>query len=243
MKTVLITGASRGIGRATAIAFAKEGYNVVINYNLSEDKAKKLTNQLINEGLSAACKRADVSKYSDAENLINFTINRFGGIDVLVNNCGISKYGLITDLTRGEWDELFNVNVGSVYNCTKFALNNMIQNKSGSIVNVSSIWGITGASCEVAYSAAKAAIIGFTKALAKEVGPSGINVNCVAPGVINTDMIANLSAEDIKMIKEETPLGMIGEPCDIAKTILYLANDSSRFITGQVISPNGGIVI
>ena len=238
MKTVLITGASRGIGAQTARIFAENGYRVIINYNKSKDAAEVLAKEL---GASIIC--ADVSQKSDVELMFSQIQNEFGGVDILVNNAGIAQAKLFTDITEEEWDKMFSVNVKGIFNCTKAALPYMIHKKSGKIINISSIWGITGASCEVHYSASKAAVIGLTKALAKELGPSGITVNCVAPGVVETDMCALLSPEDISALKDETPLGCIGTPDDIAKTVLFLASGGGDFLTGQVISPNGGMVI
>lgn len=238
MKTVLITGASRGIGAETARIFAENGYRVIINYNKSKDAALSLAEEI---GARAIC--ADVSKQSDVCEMFNQIENEFSGVDILVNNAGIAQAKLFSDITEEEWDKMFSVNVKGMFNCTKAALSYMINKKSGKIINISSIWGIAGASCEVHYSASKAAVIGFTKALAKELGPSGITVNAVAPGVIMTDMCASLSEEDIEALKEETPTGKTGTPRDIAETILFLASSGGDFLTGQIISPNGGIVI
>ena len=166
-----------------------------------------------------------------------------GGVDVLVNNAGIAQFKLFSDIKEEEWDKMFDVNVKGMFNCTQAAIPFMIHKKSGKVINISSIWGIAGASCEVHYSASKAAVIGFTKALSKELGPSGICVNCVAPGVVKTDMCESLSEEDFEALKEETPIGRIAKPEDISKTVLFLAGSGADFITGQVISPNGGIVI
>ena len=242
-RTVLITGASRGIGRETAILFAKKGFNVVINYSKSELKAKLLASELIAQGLSAAAIKADVANRKQVENMVNIANRLFGNINILINNAGISQQKLFTDIMESEWDEIFNVNVKGMYNRIKSVLPSMISNHEGKIINISSIWGITGASCEVAYSATKAAVIGLTKALAKEVGPCGITVNCVAPGVIDTEMNGNLDDETILSLKEATPLGVIGKSSDIAQSLLFLASDQANFITGQVISPNGGFVI
>lgn len=236
-KTVLITGGAKGIGEAVAREFADKGYKVIVNYNKSREKALTLAGEI---GAETIC--GDVSKWEDAKKIVEYAASFTGKIDVLVNNAGVSlTQQLITDTTDEEWDNLFSVNVKGCFNCSKAALTYMINEHSGSIVNISSIWGITGGSCEVAYSASKAAVIGFTKALAKEVGPSGIKVNCVAPGVIDTDMNAHLSESDMSALKEETPLGIIGTPADVAKTAIYLAE--AGFVTGQVISPNGGMVI
>lgn len=242
-KTILITGASRGIGRATAILFAQKGYNTIINYNNSEKEATDLYNSLNEKGLSVRLFKADVSKRSEVNAMINFCIGEFGSIDILVNNAGISKDKLFTDITDEDWNEMMNVNLNGVFYCTQKALQYMISQKSGKIINISSIWGLVGGSCEVHYSTSKAAVIGFTKALAKEVGPSNIQVNCVAPGVIQTDMISSVSDDILEILKEETPLMRLGTPSDIAQCVFYLASTGADFITGQVISPNGGMVI
>ncbi len=243
MKTVIITGASRGIGKATAMCFAKAEYNVIINYNKSKQSANNLKMQLLQKGFSVDLFKADVSQINEAQELIEYTASRFGSIDVLVNNCGISHYGLFTDCSEYDFQSVINTNVFSAFNCTKFALPYMIKNHSGKIINISSIWGITGASCEVLYSTSKAAIIGFTKALAKEVAPSSINVNCVAPGVVDTDMIKDFSSDEIKELEKSIPVNRIAKPFEIAETILFLASEKADYITGQVISPNGGFVI
>ncbi len=236
-KTVLITGGAKGIGEAIARIFHKNGYNTVITYNKSEKKALKLQ-----EELGIYVTRCDVSDEESVKKAVEFASKITGKIDVLVNNAAQSlAQKLITETTSYEWTNIFDVNVRGSFYCCKEVLPFMINEKCGSIINISSIWGITGGSCEVAYSASKSAIIGLTKALAKEVGPSNITVNCIAPGVIDTDMNSHLSKYEIEALKEETPLGVIGEPCDVAETAFYLAQ--SRFITGQVISPNGGMVI
>jgi len=240
-KTVLVTGGSRGIGKAICKLLATEGYNVVLNYNKSEAQALEIKTELKNIGYNIEIFKADVSIMDQVKDLIKFTINKFGTIDILINNAGISKWGLFTDLTESEWDEIINVNLKSVFNVTSNALPYMINQKSGCIINISSVWGISGASCEVAYSASKAGIIGLTKALAKEVGPSNIRVNAIAPGMINTDMNSNINEEIKNEIKEEIPLNKIGEPEDIAKCILWLANDS--YTTGQVICIDGGWIV
>jgi 3-oxoacyl-[acyl-carrier protein] reductase len=242
-KTALITGATRGIGNEIAKMFAIDGYNVVINYLNSEETAENLCKQLYEKGYNAMKVKADVSNREEVEMMIKTVQNKFGDIDVLVNNAGIAQQKLFTEISNLDWDRIFDVNVKGVFNCSQMVLPKMIQNKKGKIINISSMWGLTGASCEVHYSASKAAVIGLTKALAKEVGPSNIQVNCVAPGVINTDMNADLNNQDIEDIKEQTPLGMIGSVKDIAETVLFLASDKANFITGQIISPNGGMVI
>lgn len=242
-KTVLITGASRGIGRACAERFAKDGHRVIINYKSSADLAQSLESELTNSGLYARCFAADVSDAAQVGEMFEWIKKEFGGADILINNAGTAKTKLFCDTSERDWDEVFGVNIKGMYNCTKAALPYMINKKSGKIVNLSSVWGLCGASCEVAYSASKAAVIGFTKALAKELGPSGICVNCVAPGVIDTDMNSALTKEDIDALKEQTPLGRLGTAQEVAAAVRFLAGSGSDFITGQVISPNGGFVL
>ena len=242
-KTVLITGASRGIGREMARLFAKNNYNVVINYNKSEKEAKELEEELNNEGHDVRIFKADVSNVNEANALVNFTIGQFEKIDVLINNAGISRFNLFTDISFDEWHEVMNMNLNSVFYVTKKALQYMIPEHSGKIINISSMWGLVGSANEVHYSTSKAAIIGMTKALAKELGPSNIQVNAIAPGVIQTDMLNDVDDDTIEMLREETPLMRIGQPIDIAKCALFLASDGGDFMTGQVISSNGGFVI
>ena len=239
MKTALITGASRGIGREIAKKFHNKGYFVIINYNKNQKAAMELQSILPN---SIAIK-ADVSKESEVKNMIETVIERYGFIDVLVNNAGIAQQKLFTDITTEEWDSMISTNLNSLYYTCKYAVPSMVRQKRGKIINISSMWGISGASCEVHYSAAKAAVIGFTKALAKELGPSQIQVNAVAPGTIMTDMCSGFDEETISIIKEETPLGRVGTPEDVANSVLFLASEQSDFMTGQVLSPNGGMVI
>lgn len=241
-KTAVITGASRGIGKATAIEFARNGYNVLANYNNSEKEASELEKMLTEEGYSIKVFKADVSKSSEADAMIEYCLKEFGGLDVLVNNAGISQDKLFTDITDEDWERMMSINVTSVFNCSRKALQHMIWEKSGSIINITSMWGETGGSCEVHYSASKAAIIGMTKALAKEVGPSNIRVNAVSPGVIMTDMCAYYGEETLNELKEETPLMKLGKPEDIAETVYFLA-EKGNFITGQVVGVNGGMVI
>ena len=242
-RTVLITGAATGIGRTAALLFAADGYNVAVHYHTSEAAALQLCAGLGAQGASALAVRADVSDSGQISAMAERVQKEFGHIDVLVNNAGVAQQKLFTDITAQDWDAMFNVNVKGVFHCCQAVLPGMISRKRGSIVNVSSVWGLVGASCEVHYSAAKAAVIGLTKALAKEVGPSGIRVNAVAPGVIATQMTANLDEETMDAIKADTPLGVIGTPEDAAKAIFFLASDKAKYVTGQVLSPNGGFVI
>ena len=242
-KTVLITGASKGIGAATAILFAQNGYNVVINYNSSVESAILLEKSLNENGFSALSYMADVSKPNDVNRMVNDVIAKFGKIDVLINNAGIAQQKLFTDITDEDWNRMISTNLTGTFNCCRAVIPGMVSRKSGCIINTSSIWGMVGASCEAHYSAVKAGIIGLTKALAKELGPSGIRVNCVAPGVINTRMNSNLSVKDLEGLADDTPLGRLGSTNEVASTSLFLASNSAEFITGQVISPNGGFVI
>ncbi|EQK03483.1 TPA: SDR family oxidoreductase [Clostridioides difficile] len=242
-KTVLITGGARGIGKAMSKAFAKEGYNVLVNFNKSENEAKELYTILNEKNFSVKLFKADISNREYVENMVDYCIKEFGGLDVLVNNAGVSQDKLFTDITDEDWDNMMNINLKGSFYCSQVALKYMISEKKGNIINISSIWGISGASCEVHYSITKAGIIGMTKALAKEVGPSNIRVNSIAPGVINTDMLSGYNEEDIDALVEETPLMRLGTPEDIANCAIFLASDKSNFITGQVISPNGGFVI
>lgn len=242
-KTVLITGGARGIGKAMSKAFAKEGYNVLVNFNKSENGAKELYTILNEKNFSVKLFKADISNREDVEDMVDYCIKEFGGLDVLVNNAGVSQDKLFTDITDEDWDNMMNINLKGSFYCSQVALKYMISEKKGNIINISSIWGISGASCEVHYSITKAGIIGMTKALAKEVAPSNIRVNSIAPGVINTDMLSGYNEEDIDVLVEETPLMRLGTPEDIANCAIFLASDKSNFITGQVISPNGGFVI
>ena len=242
-KTVLITGASRGIGRAAAELFAERGCRVLLNYHRSREAAEELERELTARGADVMAYGAEVSDREQVERMAAACERRFGGADVLVCNAGIARQGLFTDLTPQEWREMMGVHVDGAFHCCRAVLPGMIRKKEGSIVLVSSVWGLTGASCEVAYSTAKAALIGMTKALAKEVGPSGIRVNCVAPGVVDTAMNAALDGETLASLREETPLGRLGTPREIAQTIAFLASPEASFITGQVLSPNGGFVI
>lgn len=243
VKTVLITGASRGIGAEIARQFALNSYNVAINYNKSTTSAELLKDEIIKNGGKAEIFKADVSNYTEVKAMVEAVYSIFGFIDILVNNAGISQQILFTDITPEIWANMLNTNLTSVYNCCNAVLPKMISEHKGNIINIASMWGETGGSCEVHYSTAKAGVIGLTKALAKEVGLSNIRVNCVSPGVIMTDMMSTFTQETLDSLKEETPLNKLGSSLDIANAVLFLADDKSSFITGQVLGVNGGILI
>jgi len=240
---VIITGASRGIGRAAAEMFAGHGYGVVINYLHSGARAYELCEKLKKGGSRAIVCKADITRRGQVEAMVERCMDAFGSIDVLVNNAGIAGQKLFTDITEHEWDHMMDVHVKGMFHCCQCVLPYMIKKKSGRIINISSIWGIAGASCEVHYSTAKAAIIGFTKALAKELGPSNITVNCVAPGLTETDMISSMTEKEKRDFTELSPVSRAGAPEEIASAIFFLASGGAGFITGQVLSPNGGIVM
>lgn len=235
MKTVLITGGSRGIGRACVEAFARNGYNVAFIYKSNELKAAELESKF-----SAYAVKADVSDSAAVKKAVELVKKRFGHIDVLVNNAGISHIGLFTDMSDEAWKDLMDTNLSSAFYVSREVAPLMIRAGFGRIINVGSVWGKYGASCEAAYSASKAGLRGFTVALAKELGPSKITVNCVEPGVIDTDMNACLDADTIEELKEQTPLCRIGTPEDVAEAVLFLASDKAPFITGQCIGVDGG---
>lgn len=239
MKKVFITGGSRGIGRACALAFAKRGFEVGFCYFSSEEEAKSLENQiaLISKAYAFRC---DLSDSEAPKNLAEEIYSKMGSIDVLINNAGVSSYSLIQDVDENEFDRIMNVNFKSMFFLTQALISPMIARGSGNIINISSIWGQTGASCEVLYSASKGAVISFSKALAKELAPSGIRVNCICPGVVDTDMMNRFSESEREEIAYEIPLGRFSEPEEVAKTALFLASGDSGFITGQVIGVNGG---
>lgn len=233
MKTVWITGGTRGIGAATAKLFLKKGYRTTVSFFSNQKNADLFREE--NPGITVV--KGDVSDSAQVEEMVR----NIGNVDVLVNNAGIAQQKLFDTITEEEWNRMFDVHVKGTFLCTKAVLPYMLRQKKGVIVNLSSIWGITGASCEVHYSAAKGAVTAMTKALAKELGPSNIRVNCVAPGVIDTEMCSALTDWDRKALCEETPLGRIGTPEEIAEAIFYLAD--ADFVTGQILSPNGGILI
>ena len=241
VKVAIITGSSRGIGREIAKTLARKGITVVANYNKSEEAAKELKQELEEEGIKIDIIKADVSKREDAKKLVEFTLNKYGKVDILINNAGISEYKLFTDETDEDWNKIINTNLYSAFAMSQEVIPNMVHNKSGCIINMSSAWGVVGGSLEVIYSVSKAGLDGLTKALAKELGPSNIRVNSIAPGMIYTKMNEKFSKEELKEIEEEIPLGKIGKPSDIAKCIEWLLED--EYTTGQVISINGGWII
>lgn len=241
--TVLITGASRGIGAAVATRFALSGAHTVLNCIHSLDKANLLAQQLRDKGGDVVVLSADVSSSESVNKMFSCIEEMFGGVDILVNNAGIAQSKLFTDITDEDWNRMIAVNLTGVFNCCRRALPFMIHKHNGRIINISSMWGQVGGSCEVHYSAAKAGVIGLTKALAQEVGLSGITVNCIAPGVIQTDMLSEYSEEDLNALKDETPTGTLGTPEDVAQAVSFFADRKSFFITGQVLGVNGGFVL
>ncbi|MBQ5327131.1 MAG: glucose 1-dehydrogenase [Oscillospiraceae bacterium] len=237
MKTVLITGASGGIGAAIAREMSRAGYNIALTYNKNKEKAENLCAEMGN----AQAFHCDISSFESVEKLYSDVLSAFGRIDAVVNNAGTAFTGLVQDMTEAEILHLVNTDLNGVIYSTKFAANHMVKNHSGVIVNISSIWGVVGASCEAVYSAAKGGVVTFTKAMAKEIGPSGVRVNCVSPGVIKTAMLDRYTDEDLQALADETPLGRIGMPQDVAKAVKFLISDDAAFITGQNIVVDGGI--
>ena len=240
-KVAIVTGASRGIGREIAKSLAKQNIKVIANYNNSEEKAIELKKELEAEGIIIDIVKADVSKREEIRNLVQYAIENYGKIDILINNAGISEYKLFTDETDEDWNRVINTNLYSAFATSQEVIPNMIKNKNGCIINISSVWGMVGASMEVLYSVSKAGIDGLTKALAKELGPSNIRVNAIAPGIVDTDMCKNFTKEELEDIKEEIPLERIGKVEDISKCINWLIDDN--YTTGQIISINGGWII
>lgn len=238
MKTVIITGGSKGIGKAIAYEFANSGYNVIINYKTSEKQAIQIKEELTKLGKNVEIYKADLCKKEEVDNMIKFVEDKYKTIDVLINNAGISQIKPFAEIEENDWDNMINNNLKTVYLTTKAVINNMIRNQTGTIINISSIWGITGASCEVHYSTAKAGIIGMTKALAKEMALSNIRVNAIAPGMIETDMNNELNEEEIAEIEKDIPLKRSGKPEEVAKTAKWLAE--TQYITGQIIRVDGG---
>lgn len=238
MKTVLITGASRGIGAEMVRQFAKNGYRVAFTYLSSEDRAYELARET-----GALAIRCDARSEAETKEMADQVMKAFHHLDVLICNAGTSHTGLFQDMTVSEWDDLFALHVRGAFLAARAFLPGMISDRSGSILFISSMWGQVGASCEAAYSACKAALIGLTKALAKEAGPSGVRVNCIAPGVIETDMLKDYSADDLQALSDETPLGRLGTALDVARAALFLSGEDAAFITGQVLGVNGGFVV
>ncbi len=243
MKTVLISGASRGIGAAAARLFAVSGYTVAVNYRADRAGAEALVSEITVAGGDAFAVCADVADAVAVNTMADEVLARCGQVDVLIHNAGIAKQALLTDTTPEEWRRMMSVHLDGAYHLAHALVPSMVRRHSGRILTVSSMWGEVGASCEVAYSSAKAGLIGFTKALAKELGPSGITVNCVTPGVIDTAMCASLDEETRTVLAEETPLGRLGTPEDVAEALLFLASNRAAFITGQVVGVNGGFVV
>lgn len=238
MKTVLITGGTKGIGKAIAFEFLKQGYEVVLNYHSDEQSALATQAEFNMQGYCPVLMRADVSDELQVRKMFNEFFEIYEKLDVLVNNAGISLIRVIQETTSADWDKIFNVNVKGMYNCCRAVADRMIGNGGGSIINIASIWGEVGASCEVAYSASKGAVIAFTKALAKELAPSGVTVNCVSPGVIDTDMNARFTGAEMQQLIEQIPAGRIGYPEDVATACLYLAQ--APYVTAEVLSVGGG---
>ena len=237
-KVIIVTGASKGIGKEISKELAKKGNTIIANYNKSEKEIKELQQELEKQNIKIDIYKADGSKREEVANLVKYTIQKYGKIDVLINNAGISQIKEFTQITDEDWNNMINTNLNSVFYMSQEACHNMIHNKKGCIINISSIWGITGASCEVHYSVSKAGVDALTKALAKELGPSNIRVNSIAPGIINTEMNAHLSEEEKQNIEEEIPLEKIGKAIDIERCVEWLIKD--EYTTGQVISINGG---
>lgn len=236
-KIAIVTGGAKGIGKEIVRELAKEGIKVIAGYNQSEKEAIELKKENINIDIF----KADISKRNGAKSLVEYVLKKYGKVDILVNNAGISEYKIFTEETDEDWNRVINTNLYSAFVLCQEVVPNMIHNKSGNIINISSIWGMVGASLEVLYSVSKAGVDGLTKALAKELGPSNIRVNSIAPGVIDTDMNSNLTKQEKNQLKEQTPLGKIGNTKDIAKCVKWLVEDD--FTTGQVISVNGGWII
>ena len=239
-KTVLTTGGSRGIGAAAVRAFAQAGYAVALNYCRSRDAALRLAEELTAQGHTVLPVQADVSDPDQVRHMVDNVLDNFCQLDILICNAGTAWRGLLCDLTDQDWHRLRGTDLDGVLYCCRAVYRHMVSRKQGRILTVSSMWGRSGASCEAAYSAAKAGVIGLTQALARELGPSGITVNCVAPGVIDTEMNAGLTPEDLQALSEETPLGRLGTPEDVARALLFLASPEAGFLTGQVLGVDGG---
>ena len=238
MKTIVITGGARGIGKAIVYELAKSNYNIILNYNSSQKEAEQIKEELTKQGCKVDIYKADITKKEEVQKMIEYTIEKYKKVDVLINNAGISQIKTFAELTEEDWDKMIDTNLKSIFYTSKAVLSTMLHEQNGLILNISSIWGVIGASCEVHYSTAKAGMNGFTKALAKELGPSNIRVNAIAPGIIDTNMNANLNKEEVEQIKESIPLERIGKPEQIAKAVKWLIED--EYTTGQIISIDGG---
>ena len=242
-KTVLITGGSRGIGRATAALFAQQGWRVAFTYIRNHEEAAACCKALAAMGAEVLALQADVCDPAASADAVEQTVKRFGRLDCLVNNAGIAEQKLLLDMTVEDWTSMLDVHCTGAFCMVKSALHYLLGEEGRSIINVSSMWGVTGASCETHYSTAKAGLIGFTKALAKELGPSGIRVNCVAPGVIDTDMNRKLSSDILEELADKTPLGRLGQAQEVAQVIFFLASEAASFVTGQVLCVDGGFAV
>ena len=242
-KIALVTGSSRGIGRAIAAQLARDGWAVCINYIERRDCAEDLAAQLTAEGCRVMVRQADVADKAAVDAMVRDIEATFGPVSLLVNNAGIAGQCLFQDVTPELWRRYFGVNIDGAYHTIQAVLPHMLHEHEGCIINISSIWGLRGASCEATYSATKHALIGLTRSLAAELGPTGIRVNCVAPGVIRTDMLDALPAEALPMLAQETPMGRLGTPEDIAHAVVFLADEKASFITGQVLTSDGGFLL
>ena len=241
-KVALVTGGAKGIGAAIVKKLCKDGYSVAINYNKSEQRALSLCSFCASEGFTVLPVRCDVSSSSEVEKMFTEIEEKLGSVEVLVNNAGISLWGLFDTVTDEQWAEIIGTNLTGTFNCTRRAVPAMLKNKHGRIINISSVWGQEGASCEAAYSASKAGVIGLTKALAKEYAPSGITVNCICPGVIDTDMMSRFSDEEKAEICEDIPAGRMGSPEEVAEAVSFFASENSSYVTGQILGVNGGMI-
>ena len=240
---VLVTGGAGGIGEAIVEKFALAGHPVVLQYFQSKDKAESIAKTLQDKGAEIMVVQADIRQQAEVERMVKEVQLEWGEITILINNAGIAQQKLFTDITAEEWRNMFAVHVDGAFYCTQAVLPSMIREKRGNLIFISSMWGQIGGSCEVHYSAAKGALQAMAQALAKEVGPSGIRVNCAAPGFIQTAMNKQFDEETVNMLQEETPLGILGEPQDVANLVYFLASEEAKFMTGQIIGCNGGLVI